>query len=242
MHVTALGKRAFNCLCFIVVPANHRKLALETCIKWRQVGGPGCGGGIGHKMVELWKSPVDYNSSFNREMVEGMKQLYTRVAMNVGCVAMALALAACATGSKMFDKTVGADQNAPPPPPPGAAGPAPIVATAAAPSAYSMTAQCVGPCINFSLTNTSPAEIVVNPEHFALIPSGTRRVVPYDSQSATIDVPATVPAGGTVTGRAVFKEFSSPSGHKLVYKPDATGTYAVVGGPGGSRASASAAN
>ncbi len=171
-----------------------------------------------------------------------MIQLYKRIATTTACAAVALVLAACATGSKMFDKTTGADRNAPPPPPPAGAAPAPVVASAASPTGYAMTAESVGSCINFSLTNTSAADLVVNPEHFALIPSGTRRVVPYDSQSATIDVPSTVPPGATVTGRAVFKEFSSPTGNKLVFKPDATGTYAVVGGSGGARSSATAAN
>jgi hypothetical protein len=73
--------------------------------------------------------------------------------------------------------------------------------------------------------------------NFALIPNGTRQIVPYDPMTATIEAPSRVAPGETIMGRAIFKEFPVPEGHRLVFKPDAKGVYAVIHGKGdGTRA------
>lgn len=104
----------------------------------------------------------------------------------------------------------------------------PASSATASQSPYVLNAGAMGPCISFTITNTSATDLPVAPEHFALIPKGTHRVVPYDTQSATVDVPSACPAGQTVSGRAIFKEFTNPVGSRLVFKPDGKGTFAVV--------------
>lgn len=110
-----------------------------------------------------------------------------------------------------------------------AAVPPPEVMQSAQPEApYLLTAEAVGQCINFTLANTSQGDLTVEPANFALIPRGTRRVVPYDTENATIDVPPVIAPGQIVTGRAVFKQCPEPVGDRLVFKPDQIGTFATI--------------
>jgi hypothetical protein len=143
---------------------------------------------------------------------------------------VSLLLGGCATGGKIFAKKTNAAEVPPPP----KDGPMPVLPSVP----YQLTARCAGPCIDFEITNNGPGNLLVSPDNFAMIPRGTRRVVPYDSQSATIDCPSNVAAGQTVSGRAVFKEFGSPVGDRLVFKPDGQGTFAVIGGTTGATSAA----
>ncbi|MCX7717053.1 MAG: hypothetical protein N2111_01450 [Candidatus Sumerlaeaceae bacterium] len=96
------------------------------------------------------------------------------------------------------------------------------------PVPYRLVARASGPTIEFTIVNDGESDLRVSPKDFALIPSGTRRVVPYDPETVTIDVPSSVPAKGRISGRAMFKEFPTPTGHRLVFKPDQHGTYADI--------------
>lgn len=95
---------------------------------------------------------------------------------------------------------------------------------------YQLNACANGPMIEFKLTNTGATPIPLRREDFALVMTGSnRRVVPYNSRSATIELPGdTLAPGQTIQGRAVYKEFTEPAGKRLVYKPDEMGTYADV--------------
>jgi|GEM_PF-2326885 hypothetical protein len=95
-------------------------------------------------------------------------------------------------------------------------------------SPFVMAAESSGNVITFAITNNSSREYTVSPYHFALIVQGTRRVVPYSPEIATIDVPARLGPGETIMGRAIFNEFPAPEGHKLVFKPDSNACFAVI--------------
>ncbi len=130
-------------------------------------------------------------------------------------------LAGCSgTGGNPFLKS----KKAPDPPAPQDQPMAPP------PVPYALTAQASGAFIQFSITNTSQSPIEIAPSMFALIPQGRRQVVPYGGETATIDSPRVVQPGQTVTGRAFFREFRDPAGSRLVFKPDAYGTFATIGG------------
>lgn len=117
-------------------------------------------------------------------------------------------------------------------PAPGTAATATAQAPPAAP--YALAAQCAGPFVSFSLVNQGTAPLEVKREHFALVVPKTRKVVPYNQHSATIDLPKfELAPGERLDGRAWFKEVPSPTGNRLVYKPDGQGTYADVVGPPG---------
>jgi len=101
---------------------------------------------------------------------------------------------------------------------------------------YGLTAYCSGPYITFDLRNQGSAPMEVNREHFALVvPGKGRKVIPYsNSGSVMIDLPKTQLAPNeSIQGRAYFKEAPTPAGMRLVYKPDATGTYAEIARPQG---------
>ncbi len=91
-----------------------------------------------------------------------------------------------------------------------------------------MVAEASGNVITFAITNHSSREYAVSPYHFALIVQGTRRVVPYSPEVATVDVPSRLGPGETIMGRAIFNEFPAPEGHKLVFKPGNEATFAVI--------------
>jgi len=95
-------------------------------------------------------------------------------------------------------------------------------------SPFVMAAEASGNIITFAITNNSPREYTVSPYHFALIVQGTRRIVPYSPEIATIDVPSRLGPGETIMGRAIFNEFPAPEGHKLVFKPGQEATFAVI--------------
>lgn len=95
-------------------------------------------------------------------------------------------------------------------------------------SPFAMAAESSGNVITFAITNNSDREYAVSPYHFALIVQGTRRIVPYSPESATIDVPSRLGPGETIMGRAIFNEFPAPEGHKLVFKPGREATFAVI--------------
>jgi hypothetical protein len=93
-----------------------------------------------------------------------------------------------------------------------------------------MSAQANGAFISVTITNTGNEDLQITPTDFAVIPRGTRQVVPYSAEGATIDMPRVVRPGETVQGRARFREFQNPAGDRLVFKPDGIGTYAEISG------------
>lgn len=95
-------------------------------------------------------------------------------------------------------------------------------------SPFVMAAESSGNIITFAITNNSTREYNVSPYHFALIVQGTRRIVPYSPEVATIDVPSRLGPGETIMGRAIFNEFPAPEGHRLVFKPGQEACYAVI--------------
>lgn len=116
-----------------------------------------------------------------------------------------------------------ASAELPAPPPPGNVAPAPA-------TPYVLRAESAGPYINFSIYNLGTTDLLVEKQHFAIVSQGEREVIPYDKQSTIIDLPqpAVVKPNGTIEGRAIFKNVNSPIGKRLVYKPDATGTFANI--------------
>jgi hypothetical protein len=133
-------------------------------------------------------------------------------------LAVVLLLAACSQLSLMRDKP---DQQ-PDLPPPDAA------AAGQASCPFVMAAESSGNIITFAITNNSQREYAVSPYNFALIVQGTRRVVPYSPQIATVDVPSRLGPGETIMGRAIFNDFPAPEGHKFVFKSGSDATYAVI--------------
>lgn len=95
-------------------------------------------------------------------------------------------------------------------------------------SPFVMAAESSGNIITFAITNNSTREYNVSPYHFALIVQGTRRIVPYSPEIATIDVPSRLGPGETIMGRAIFNEFPAPEGHRLVFKPGQEASFAVI--------------
>jgi len=117
------------------------------------------------------------------------------------------------------------------PPPPAAAAPAPSTPTAAP---YVLKAESAGPYIAFSVYNLGTTDLAVKKEDFALItPDSSHQIVPYNKHNVVIDMPenATIKPNGQLSGRAMFNEVSDPIGKRLVFKPDAIGTYADVQPP-----------
>ena len=129
-------------------------------------------------------------------------------------------------------------KDAPPAPPPAAmqqiGDPAPPQNTMPPPAPaapYMVTAEARGNCIEFAIRNTGTTDLVIQPTDFAVIPRGSRQVVPYEPTSATIDAPRSVRPGETARGRAMFRGFDNPEGSRLVFKPDSRGAYAVIAPP-----------
>lgn len=135
-------------------------------------------------------------------------------------------LCGCTAGAGFFNPK----QSAAPPAAPVVTAPAPHPPPPQVP--YAMSATLTSSCIEFTVTNHGTSDLAVSPYNFALIPQHTRQVIPYSPESGIVDVPATVKPGETVSGRAIFNEFSNPAGARLVFKPDATGTFAIVQAPG----------
>lgn len=137
------------------------------------------------------------------------------------CAALCLSLSGCLGGGSFLP---GKNTEPPPLPPPEPS----LKASQAA--SYSVSAQASGSFIAISVTNTGTSDLQISPANFAMIPQGTRQVVPYSPESATIDIPRVAAPGQTVQGRARFRSFQNPAGNRLVFKPDATGTFAVISG------------
>jgi len=134
-------------------------------------------------------------------------------------LAVVLLVAACSQLSLKRDKPA----QEPGLPPADAAA-----AAGQATSPFVMAAESSGNIITFAITNNSQREYSVSPDNFALIVQGTRRVVPYSPQIATVDVPSRLGPGETIMGRAIFNDFPAPEGHKLVFKSGSDATYAVI--------------
>ena len=96
---------------------------------------------------------------------------------------------------------------------------------------YELTAEARGNCIEFAIRNSGDIDLLIDPSNFAIIPAGSRQVYPYKPTLATIDVPATVRPGEVARGRAIFRNFDTPEGSRLVYKPDNIGSFALIKGP-----------
>jgi hypothetical protein len=107
-------------------------------------------------------------------------------------------------------------------------------ATGAKSSPYALMAQCSGPMVQFKLQNLTGNDLQVQGKDFALVvPGDSRKVIPYEQQSVTVDLPKSVVGPNeTIEGRAVFSENTSPSGCRLVFKPysrpNDRGTYAQI--------------
>jgi hypothetical protein len=145
-----------------------------------------------------------------------LSRLVTGAAAAPLALMIAWLLVGCANMTAPFAK-----KQAPPPTQPSATAEKPQVP-------YRLTARSSGPTVEFTIVNNGDTDIPVSPRDFALIPSGTRRVVPYNPENVTIDVPDRLPARGRISGRAIFKEFPTPTGHRLVFKPDGHGTFAPI--------------
>lgn len=134
----------------------------------------------------------------------------------VGCLTLlSLLSTSCSSLNKEADAT---------PAPPDASQPGP----AAPPAPYSISAIASGPLISFTIVNNDSRTLEIRPDQFALIPDGTRQVIPYEVSSATIEVAPSVGIGQSVQGRAMFREFATPAGGRLVFKPDDRGAYTVI--------------
>lgn len=147
------------------------------------------------------------------------------VVATIGCIT-AMLFGGCPGVSGL-----GMHKSVPPTPVPP---PAPVVKTVGAIGTkmaevpFVVMAQASGPCIDFSISNTGKDPIEIKPSNFAFIPAQTRRSVPSEPGSAVVEVPPSVAPGETVKGRAVFNEFPSPAGSRLVFKPDNRATFAVI--------------
>jgi hypothetical protein len=117
------------------------------------------------------------------------------------------------------------------PPLPGHPGTAPSAPQPAAP--YVLSARSNGAFIDFSIYNLGETDLPVKREDFALISPDSRKVVPYTRDGAVIDLPqpSVVRPNATLQGRAVFNSVNNPIGQRLVFKPDATGTFADIKRP-----------
>jgi hypothetical protein len=110
-------------------------------------------------------------------------------------------------------------------------------AQASARCPYALTAQCSGPMVQFSIQNLGQSDLQVENRDFALVvPGEKRKVVPYNKESVTVDLPANVVRPNEkLAGRVVFSDNPMPVGCRLVFKPygrpDDPGTYADIGGP-----------
>lgn len=136
-----------------------------------------------------------------------------------------LILAGCAKNGMHLSTQPGNAATATPPPAATQAAP-----PAHAPAPYQLQATSAGTFINFQVANTGTNPLQVRAEDFAIIDPQTRQVTPYDKASAIIDLPqpATVEPGKSISGRAIFKTINNPTGRRLVFKPDATGTFADI--------------
>lgn len=128
------------------------------------------------------------------------------------------------SGSFLHNKTV---QPAP--------AAAPVTASPAPHAAvpYVLSAQSTGAFIEFSIYNLGATDLPVQPENFALVSTDAREVTPYSRDTAVVDLPqpAVVKPNETLKGRAIFKQVNNPMGKRLVFKPDATGTFADINAP-----------
>lgn len=95
---------------------------------------------------------------------------------------------------------------------------------------YVLSAKSGGPFVEFSIYNLGTTDLPVKREHFAIISPNSRDIVPYAPDSTIIDLPqpAVVKPGDTLHGRAMFKAVNNPVGKRLVFKPDANGTFADI--------------
>jgi len=95
---------------------------------------------------------------------------------------------------------------------------------------YSMEAHSAANFIEFKIQNNGITDLPVRPADFALITPEDHSVIPYARDSAIIDLPqpAIAKPGASIVGRAQFNGVSSPIGKRLVFKPDATGTFADI--------------
>lgn len=115
-----------------------------------------------------------------------------------------------------------------------AAAPAGAAPGAAVPPVpYVLKAQSNGAFIDFSIYNLGETELEVKRENFAIISPETRQVTPSNPQSTVVDLPqpAVVQPNSTLHGRIVFQNVAAPVGKRLVFKPDAVGTFADINRP-----------
>lgn len=135
-----------------------------------------------------------------------------------------LLISGCNNQAKMFQKpTVPLTTVSAPTP-----AAAPMQPNPAAP--YVLSAQSSGPYIDFSIYNLGTTDLIIKKEHFAVIEAENRAVTPYTKATTIIDLPqpAIVKPNSTLSGRAIFREVNAPIGKRLVFKPDAIGTFADI--------------
>lgn len=152
---------------------------------------------------------------------------YSTLMNYTATLAAALTLTACTGQNSLLNKS-GASATPPalstPAPPPLGAEASPDLPP------YVLTAQSSGQFIDFSIYNMGSSDLKVEKDSFAIINADSREVVPYNKENAIIDIPpaAVVKPNETLTGRAIFNSVNSPAGRRLVFKPDAVGTFANI--------------
>ena len=117
--------------------------------------------------------------------------------------------------------------NTPPPAQAPAQHPAPP------PVPYELSAISSGPVVFFTLKNTGTQPLDIRREHFALVvPGKARRVIPFSDNGGTLDLKqGPLMPSQTLQGRVIFQDVIAPAGNRLVYKPDQTGTFAIIQQP-----------
>lgn len=142
--------------------------------------------------------------------------------MVVAMCGMAI-MAGCNQSQSLFQRPTPTNSPAP------AAAPA-APSTPLPDTPYVLSAKSAGSFIEFSIYNMSDKDLPVKREDFAVISTDSRDITPYSRDGAVIDLPqpAVVKPNSTMHGRAVFRTVSNPLGQRLVFKPDAVGTFADI--------------
>ena len=140
----------------------------------------------------------------------------------------ALFLTAC--GARQALSNIGSAATRPPVPAPNTA---PQAAPPTAPCTYQVSAVASGPVVMFTVKNTGTQPLEIKRSDFALVvPGKNRRVIPFNDSVGTLDLQqGPLMPSQTLQGRVIFKDVQTPAGHRLVYKPDDKGTFAIIANP-----------
>jgi hypothetical protein len=102
-----------------------------------------------------------------------------------------------------------------------------------APCTYQVSAVASGPVVMFTVKNNGTQPLEIRRQDFALlVPGKNRRVIPFNESVGTLDLQqGPLMPSQTLQGRVIFKDIQTPAGHRLVYKPDEKGTFAIIANP-----------